>query len=260
MSKAHLHQTPSPAMGEWFASTVLTGQLLVAVPVALIAGLVSFVSPCVLPLVPAYVGYVGGMSSAEGSVTRSRVTAGVALFVLGFAVVFVAYGAAFGAAGAWLVRWQGTISQILGVLVVVMGIAFLGGIRPLQRTLKLNTRPLTGLAGAPLMGVVFGVGWTPCMGPTLAAISLLSLDAASPWRGALLGFAYCLGLGVPFLLVAFGFGKMTRTMAFLRSRIRTINMIGGVLLIILGILMVTGVWTSLIYGLQGLISSTTLPI
>jgi cytochrome c-type biogenesis protein len=177
-------------VGENFAQIVLSGQLLIAVPIALLAGFVSFASPCVLPLVPGYLAYVGGMAGADSVHARRRLLAGVGLFVFGFSVVFISYGAAFGAAGYWLVRWQEPITRGLGILVIVMGLAFIGAFSFFQRTVKPRFAPATGLAGAPLLGLVFGVGWTPCLGPTLTAISLLSLSSGSPWRGALLGLFY----------------------------------------------------------------------
>lgn len=222
---------------------VFSGQLLVALPIALLAGLVSFASPCVLPLVPGYLAYVGGISDPGAKRDRSRLLTGVALFILGFAVVFIAYGAAFGALGQWLVRWQDVVVRILGALVIVMGLVFIGRFSFLQRTIKPAWSPATGLIGAPLLGIVFGLGWTPCIGPTLAAISALSVDSGSPWRGALLGLFYCIGLGIPFLLVALGFDWVAGSVAFLKRHIRAINIIGGVLLVIIGILMVTGLWT-----------------
>lgn len=222
---------------------VFSGQLLLALPIALLAGLVSFASPCVLPLVPGYLAYVGGMSDPGAKRDRSRVLTGVALFVLGFAVVFVAYGAAFGALGFWLVRWQDVVVRVLGVLVIIMGLVFIGQFSFLQRTIKPSWRPATGLIGAPLLGIVFGLGWTPCIGPTLAAISALSVGSGSPWRGALLGLFYCIGLGIPFLLVALGFDWVAGSVAFIKRHIRTINVIGGVLLVAIGVLMVTGLWS-----------------
>ncbi|MGO4594645.1 cytochrome c biogenesis CcdA family protein [Leifsonia sp. 2TAF2] len=224
---------------------VFSGQLLLALPIALLAGLVSFASPCVLPLVPGYLAYVGGISDPGAKRDRSRLLTGVALFILGFAIVFVAYGAAFGALGFWLIRWQDVVVRVLGALVIVMGLVFIGQFSFLQRTIKPAWRPATGLIGAPLLGIVFGLGWTPCIGPTLAAISALSVGSGSPWRGALLGLFYCVGLGIPFLLVALGFDWVAGSVAFLKRHIRVINIIGGVLLVVIGILMVTGVWSEL---------------
>ncbi len=242
---------------------VFSGQLIAALPLALLAGLVSFASPCVLPLVPGYLAYVGGIASvpngANDRVKRrrrdvGRLLLGVFLFILGFSLVFVAYGAAFGALGSWLVQWQGLITRILGVIVILMGLVFVGQFGFMQRTAKLAISPATGLVGAPLLGIVFGIGWTPCMGPTLSAILSLSLDSASPWRGAILGLAYCLGLGIPFLLVALGLTWVTGSVAFLRRHIRAINITGGVMLVVIGVLMVSGLWTQWIYQLQAVIS------
>ena len=233
---------------------VFSGQLLLALPIALLAGLVSFASPCVLPLVPGYLAYVGGMSDPGAKRDRSRVLTGVALFVLGFAVVFIAYGAAFGALGLWLVRWQEVVIRVLGVLVILMGLVFIGQFSFLQRTIKPTLRPATGLIGAPLLGIVFGLGWTPCIGPTLAAISALSVGSGSPWRGALLGLFYCIGLGIPFLLVALGFDWVAGSVAFLKRHIRVINIIGGVLLVVIGVLMATGLWTAMMSQFLGVIS------
>lgn len=233
---------------------VFSGQLLLALPIALLAGLVSFASPCVLPLVPGYLAYVGGMSDPGAKRDRSRVLLGVALFVLGFAVVFVAYGAAFGALGLWLVRWQEVVIRVLGVLVILMGLVFIGQFSFLQRTIKPTWRPATGLIGAPLLGIVFGLGWTPCIGPTLAAISALSVGSGSPWRGALLGLFYCIGLGIPFLLVALGFDWVAGSVAFLKRHIRVINIIGGALLVVIGVLMATGLWTAMMSQFLGVIS------
>ncbi|TFB92570.1 cytochrome c biogenesis CcdA family protein [Cryobacterium sp. HLT2-28] len=184
-------------MGENFAQIVLNGQLLMAIPIAVPAGLISFASPCVLPLVPGYLAYVGGMAGQEGAHPRRRRLTGVGLFVLGFSVVFISYGAAFGAAGYWLVPWQDPITRALGIVVIIMGLTFIGAFSTFQRTVKPRFAPATGLAGGPLLGLVFDIGWTPCLGPTLTAISLLSLGTGSPGRGALLGLYYCVGLGIP---------------------------------------------------------------
>ncbi|MFL0361280.1 cytochrome c biogenesis CcdA family protein [Curtobacterium flaccumfaciens] len=234
--------------------TVFSGQMLAAVPIAMLAGLISFASPCVLPLVPGYLGFVSGSAS---TVTTRRTLGGAALFVVGFGLVFVAYGAAFGTAGAWLFRWQDVIIRILGLIVIIMGAAFIGLFRPLQRTVRTSWRPRPGLLGAPLLGATFGLGWTPCFGPTLATITALSLDSGTGLRGAALGLAYCLGLGIPFIIVAAGFGWASRTVTFLRTHIRAINLLGGCILIATGIAMLTGVWTLIMSILQGMIANTT---
>jgi len=235
-----------------FAEAVLSGQLLLALPIALLAGLVSFASPCVLPLVPGYLGYIGGFASVPDATGRSRgrgrLLFGVALFVLGFSLVFVAYGAAFGAVGAWLTTWQDLITRILGAVVIALGLVFIGQFTFMQRTVKPKWATTTGIAGAPLLGIVFGLGWTPCIGPTLAAVYTIALDGGSPWRGAVLGLAFCIGLGVPFLLVALGLNWVTGSMTWLRRHIRLINIIGGSVLVVLGVLMVSGVWRTLMSG------------
>jgi len=230
------------------------GPLYLALPIALLAGLVSFLSPCILPLVPGYLGYVGGVARADGQPDRRRLVLGVLLFILGFTLVFTLTIGAFGALGFWLVRYGDIIVRISGVLVIALGLVFIGQFTFLQRTIKPSWRPATGLAGAPLLGIVFGLGWTPCIGPTLAVVLTLSADSASAGRALLLGLAYCLGLGIPFLLVALGFGWVTGSLAFLRRHIRTINIIGGSLLIAIGLLMVSGLWSIWMYELQAVIT------
>lgn len=224
---------------------VYSGQLLVAAPIALLAGLMSFLSPCVLPLVPGYLGYVSGTAT-----TTKRVVAGVLLFIAGFTAVFVTFGILFGTAGLVLKQYLPVINVVLGILVALMGLVFVGFFGLFQRTAKLNLSPKLGLAGAPLLGIVFGLGWTPCIGPALGAIMALSLDAASPWRGALLGLVYCIGLGVPFLLIALGLTWATKSVTFLKRHIRTINIIGGAILIAIGVLLATGLWTLWMSSLQ----------
>ncbi|MDQ0894569.1 cytochrome c biogenesis CcdA family protein [Agromyces ramosus] len=238
---------------------VLNGQLLAAVPIALAAGLVSFLSPCVLPLVPGYLGYLGGFTDASADAAveqrnRRRLLLGVLLFIAGFTLVFVTFNLVAGVAGSWLLRYSDVIVRIAGALLIVMGLVFIGQFGFLQRTIKASWRPATGLAGAPLLGIVFGIGWTPCIGPTLAVVLALSADSASAGRGVLLGLVYCIGLGIPFLLVAAGFSWVTGSLAFLRRHIRAINIAGGVLLIAIGVLMVSGIWSIWMYGLQAVIT------
>lgn len=233
-------------------SLVSGGNLLLSVPLAVLAGAVSFASPCILPLVPGYLGYVGGMDrpAARGS---SRLVLGAALFVLGFSVVFVVGGFVFGTVGLFLHAWSDALTRGLGVLVILMGVVFVGGLGPLQRLAKTGWQPRTGLVGAPLLGVVFAIGWSPCIGPTLAAIESLAITGGSAWQGALLAVCYSVGLGVPFLLIALGLGWATRGTAFLRRHVRAVNLAGGGLLVVVGVLMVSGAWIALTGQLQILV-------
>lgn len=217
---------------------ITVGPLWVAAPIALLAGLVSFFSPCVLPLLPAYLGIVSGSAN-----TKSRMVVGSLLFVAGFSAVFVLLGAGFGGLGSvfsgevknWLQRGS-------GVLVLLLGVVLIGGFDFAQQTKKLNIKPSAGLIGAPLLGIVFGLGWTPCIGPTLGAVLNLAFDAGSVSRGAFLAGVYSIGLGLPFVIAAVGFSWATKSLAFVKKNIRVINIAGGVLLIVLGLLLVTGLW------------------
>jgi len=239
---------------------VFGGNLALALPIALLAGLLAFVSPCVLPLVPGYLAYIGGFAAVKEKKGRGRLLLGVFLFVLGFSVVFVGVNLAFAALGALLIPWIDLITRIVGVVLIVMGLIFIGQFSFLQRSFKAEWRVATGLGGAPLLGIVFGLGWTPCIGPTLAAVSALSLGSADPWRGVLLGAVYCLGLGIPFLLVALGLGWVTGSVAWVKRHIRVINIIGGALLIVIGLLMVTGLWRLLISAFGAVIGGFESPI
>lgn len=262
---------------------VADGQLLIASLIALAAGLVSFLSPCVLPLIPGYLAYVSGIaepsprragkpSAAAGAsggtvrtetaaapartmTARTRMVLGALLFVLGFTVVFLLINIVAGALGTWLWEWQDQITQVMGAIVIVMGLVFMGVFSKMQGTKKLRLKPSVGLAGAPLLGVVFAVGWTPCLGPTLGVVGTLALQSGSLPRAVVLGLAYCIGLGLPFVLAAFGFGWMTQTMTFFKRHIRAVNLVGGGLLILIGLLMVSGVWSRIMFSLQAVIGS-----
>jgi cytochrome c-type biogenesis protein len=260
--------TAAAGVGETFARTVTDGPLLVAAAVAALVGLVSFLSPCVLPLVPGYLSYVTGLSGTETGaepagatlvrtrVAHSRVVAGAVLFVLGFTAVFVAYGVLFGRLGGLLVRHQELLQRVLGVVVVLLGLAFLGLVPGLQREARIHRLPAAGLAGAPLLGVVFGLGWTPCIGPTLGAVNSLALSSAGASRGAFLSLAYCLGLGVPFVLVALGTRWLVGVLAVARRHAAVVTYAGGGLLVLLGLLLLTGLWGELMVELRSWAGNT----
>lgn len=225
---------------------VTNGALWLALSVAFAAGVVAFLSPCVLPLAPGYVSYITGLTGAELADTRGRrsqVLAGSLLFVLGFSVVFVSYGVLFGGAGSLLLEYSDVINRVLGVLVIVMGLAFMGLIPGLQREWRMHRTPRWGVAGAPVLGLLFGLGWTPCIGPTLTAVQTLAFTEASALRGAILSFAYCLGLGLPFVLLALAFSRMARAIGWVREHYVWVMRIGGGMLVVVGVLLVTGVWT-----------------
>jgi cytochrome c-type biogenesis protein len=265
-------------VGETFSRLVTDGPLLVAAGVAALVGLISFASPCVLPLVPGYLSYVTGLVGTGARTTapteggggtttavrtderspRGRMLAGAVLFVLGFTLVFVAFGAAFGGLGRLLLEYSDVLNRVFGVVTIVLGLAFLGWLPFLQRTARISARPVAGLAGAPLLGIVFGLGWTPCLGPTLAAVNSLAYAEATAARGALLGVAYCLGLGIPFVLVALGARWAMGATSLLRRHARTVTRVGGAVLVVVGVLLVTGLWTELMEWLRAWLATTGL--
>jgi cytochrome c-type biogenesis protein len=234
-------------LASW-AEAAVGGSMALALPVALLAGLVSFFSPCVVPLLPGYVSYATGLGAAEvveGSPRRGRMLAGTSLFVLGFAAVFVLTGVVAGAAGRVLVEYRDVIARVLGVVIIVLGLIFAGVLKIGQRDLRSHRIPAVGVAAAPLIGVVFALGWTPCLSPTLGVVVNLGFNEGTAVRGGLLGFVYALGLGIPFVLAGLAFTKMASAVAYFRERQQLVMRIGGVLLIIVGLLLVTGTWNML---------------
>ena len=263
------------------------GTLLLAIPVAFVAGLISFLSPCVLPLVPGYLSYVTGLSGADlaGDVAVSdgpgtavapaarlaarhthRVLLGSVLFVLGFSVVFIGEGTLFGHLGNlgshYLLTHQTTVNRIGGVLTIALGIVFLGVLPRTQREWRFHRLPRAGVAGAPLLGVLFAVGWTPCIGPTLGTVLQLAFDQqslATAGRGALLTTFYCAGLGIPFVIAGLAFRRALGAFAVVKRHYSVVVMIGGGLLIAVGVLLLTGAWTTLSQNLRDMFPNPSLP-
>ena len=237
-------------MRDFFINQVFDGNLLIAIAVAVIAGLISFFSPCVIPLVPGYLSYASGMSTSK---SRGRVFLGSILFVSGFTALFISYGVLFGGLGSKIAQNSRFISILLGLLTVALGVVFLFNER-FYRSFKPTFKTRTGLATAPLLGFAFGIGWTPCIGPTLGAVQVLAFQSATAQRGAILSAAYCIGLGVPFILLGWFLDQAEPFRKFILKRGDLITKIGGILLILIGILQVTNTWDYLMNHLRDLIS------
>lgn len=246
------------------AETVASGGLLLAIIIAFAAGLLSFLSPCVLPLAPGYLSFVTGLTGAEiaegGVDRRSRVLLGSILFVLGFSVLFVSYGVLFGGLGSLLLEYQERITRGLGLLVIILGLAFMGVIPGMQREWRMHRVPSFTLWGAPVLGILFGLGWTPCIGPTLTVVQTLAFTEASAARGALLSFVYCLGLGLPFIALGLAFRYAAGTVKWFRNHSELIMRIGGVMLVFVGLLLVTGIWSDVTIWIRTLVPGFETPL
>jgi cytochrome c-type biogenesis protein len=245
-----------------FAQTALSGSMPAALAVALLAGIVSFASPCVLPLVPGYLGYVTGLSGVDlARQRRGRMVAGALLFVLGFTVVFVTTTSTLAGLAGVLVAHSDVVTRAAGVVVIALGLLFVGWVPGSGRRLQPSWRPAAGLAGAPLLGAVFALGWTPCIGPTLSAVLfLVTSEGGGVRRGIVLAVAYCLGLGVPFVLVALGWSRASRLLGALRRHQRAVQVLGGLLLVTVGALMVSGLWTTLVSRLGSAVAAFQVPL
>jgi len=235
-------------MSTFVVNHIMDGFLLTAFPIAVLAGLISFISPCVLPLVPGYLSFAAGFSNARG-----KIFLGSILFVLGFSALFISYGVLFGELGARIATNEEVITRVLGLLTILMGIIFLGAF-PLMPTIKPRISTTGGLVGAPLLGFLFGVGWTPCIGPALASVQALAFQESSAVRGAILSFGYCLGLGLPFIASGLFLDKSQKLRKVLVKSGDKVSKVGGALLIVIGILQLTGLWTTLMIDLRSLIS------
>ncbi len=235
-------------MTSFVVDQLMGGTLLAALPIALFAGLLSFLSPCVLPLVPGYVAYATGFASTKG-----KVFIGSLLFVLGFTFVFASYGLAFGGLGSQIAAHEEIITRVLGIFTIAMGTIFLG-LFPFAPTIQPKLSTTGGIAGAPLLGVLFGVGWTPCIGPALATVQTLAFTESSALRGAILSIGYSIGLGIPFILSGLFLDRSKKIRSFFLQRGSLISKAGGVLLILIGLLQLTGLWSDLMINLRSLIS------
>jgi len=238
-------------VADWFQQQASSGSLLLAMPVALIAGLVSFFSPCVIPLLPGYLSYATGLGGADlEHARRGRMLAGALLFVLGFSAVYVVVGFTAGSFGTWLIRSRTQLEIVLGIVLVLLGLAFAGLVPFLQRDVRVHTVPAVGLGAAPVLGFLFGLGWTPCIGPTLAAIITLGINEGTAGRGALLAAIYCFGLGVPFIVAALAYRRALGAFNVVRRHQQWVTRIGGAMLVLVGLALITGFWDQAVSWLQ----------
>ncbi|MDA2993196.1 MAG: cytochrome c biogenesis protein CcdA [Actinomycetota bacterium] len=238
-------------MIDFLINQIFSGFLLAALPIAIFAGLISFISPCVLPLVPGYLSFAAGYSNAKG-----RVFLGSALFVLGFSVLFISYGALFGGIGAYISTNDEVITRVLGVITIFLGLLFMGRF-PMAPSFSPKISTNGGLIGAPILGFLFGIGWTPCIGPALATVQTLAFQESSAARGAILSFGYCIGLGAPFIASGLYLDKSERLRKFLTKRGDLISKIGGIFLILIGIAQLLGLWSDLMASLRSIITDFT---
>jgi cytochrome c-type biogenesis protein len=242
-------------MGEWFQQQAAGGSLALALPVAAIAGLVSFFSPCVIPLLPGYLSYATGLSGAdlasgEAAHRRGRMLLGSLLFVLGFAAVFVLIGTTIGGVGLWLRQYGDQITFVMGFVLIALGLVFAGVVPWLQREWRIHTIPAVGLGAAPLIGALFALGWTPCIGPTYGVIVGLTYTDATAARGAVLSGAYALGLGVPFILAGVFYARSLGALKWVRRHQQSVMRVGGAMLVVVGLLLVTGFWDQAVQWVQ----------
>lgn len=240
----------------------LSGPLLGAIAVAVLAGLASFLSPCILPLVPGYLSYVTGLAGADldSGHRRGRVIAGISLFIAGFAAVFIALIVLATSAAMQLMVHRRLIETVAGVAVIVLGLAFMGFVPGLERQWRIQRLPAAGLVGAPVFGMVFALSWAPCTGPTLGAVIALGSTTGSQVRAVTLAVAYSLGMGLPFIAVGLGFQRLIGVIKFIRRNSRWVTRIGGALLVIVGLALVTGVWSDLMIALTTNVGPGSVPI
>jgi len=236
-------------MTDFVVNHIMDGFLLTAFPIALLAGLISFLSPCVLPLVPGYLSFAAGFSQVRG-----KVFLGSALFVAGFSALFISYGALFGELGARISVHEEVITRFMGLLTILMGVIFLGAF-PMMPTIRPKISTTGGLVGAPILGFLFGIGWTPCIGPGLASVEALAFQESSALRGAILSLGYCIGLGLPFIATGLFLDKSESLRKVMVKNGGKISKVGGALLIVIGLLQLTGLWTNLMIEMRNLISN-----